>query len=688
MNRRSIIVLLLINFAFALEDNNSTSPVWSDPDSPLKSQKCTALYEIPKENQCSFIRNECKDYKLGYANYLELYYCTFSFLHSFAFLPLVCNLAILFVSLGLTASEYLCPNLHSISKVLQLSDNLAGLTLLALGNGAPDILSTFQGMSLDSSDLAISELTGAAFFITTVVIGTMGIVHPFKVPKVAFLRDLGFFICFLAVVLTAILKGVLTFFHCIILVAMYVVYVVVVVCSHSITKMKTRQRLREERSRGNFVELGGRNVDNEIGDEEEDIFLDDINQLPSIEALHMSSIPIDQVSRIDSALSLPGSFGLNTLLKNLQKHSNHRIQLPGDDHIRSVSAPAAVESTPPLEDDIHDIEELDETSIPRYNNTFPVSSDYQASFFLKLLFPSFLEFKELDMQSKIRTVIMSPVLFLLRVSIPVRDQACIDAITENERKNLDIQLGIGNIEENDASQFDVDGSSFEIDKVLLQVQNFLSNIFITYVWCNGDPYYWTTILPMSIFVSCIISYATYMMYNQNPSRRRIIFHISSFFGFVSALSWISIFATEVIGILKMISLVYDVSDEILGMTVFALGNSIGDFISNFTIAKMGMPLMAFGACFGGPVLTFSSMGFSGALLSTNISSQAKNSFASGFNLGNSSTLLTIFVGLLLNSIFLLVMVPRNNWLVDRDIGRCTIFIWAVVTSLCIFIEFK
>lgn len=687
MKRRSIFALLLINFVFALDENNSTSPVLSDPDSPLQSHKCTALYEIPKENQCSFIRNECKDYKLGYVNYLELYYCTFLFLHSFAFLPLVFNLAILFISLGLTASEYLCPNLHSISKVLQLSDNLAGLTLLALGNGAPDILSTFQGMSLNSSDLAISELTGAAFFITTVVIGTMGIVHPFKVPKVAFLRDLGFFICFLVVVLTAILKGFLRFFHCIILVAMYVVYVVVVVCSHSITKMKTRQRLREERSRGNFVELGGRNVGNELADEEEDIFLDDINQLPSIEALHLSSIPIDQVSRIDTALSLPGSFGLNTLLKNLQMHSNHRIQLPGDDQIRLVSAPAAVESTP-IGNNVQDVEELDETSIPRYNNTLPVSSDYQASFFHKLLFPSFLEFKELDLQSKIKTVIMSPVLFLLRLSIPVRDQACIDAITESERKNLDVQMGIGNIEENDTSQFEVDGTSFEIDKVLLQVQNFLSNIFITYVWCNGDPYYWKSILPMSIFVSCIILYATYMMYNQNSSRRRIIFHVSSFFGFVSALSWISIFATEVIGILKMISLVYDVSDEILGMTVFALGNSIGDFISNFTIAKMGMPLMAFGACFGGPVLTFSSMGFSGALLSANISGQAKNSFASGFYLGNSSTLLTIFVGLLLNLIFLLVMVPRNNWLVDRDIGRCTIFIWVIVTLLCICIEFR
>ena len=33
------------------------------------------------------------------------------------------------------------------------------------------------------------------------------------------------------------------------------------------------------------------------------------------------------------------------------------------------------------------------------------------------------------------------------------------------------------------------------------------------------------------------------------------------------------------------------------------GNSLGDFVANVTIAKMGFPTMAMSACFGGPMLS-------------------------------------------------------------------------------------
>ena len=38
------------------------------------------------------------------------------------------------------------------------------------------------------------------------------------------------------------------------------------------------------------------------------------------------------------------------------------------------------------------------------------------------------------------------------------------------------------------------------------------------------------------------------------------------------------------------------------MTVFAFGNSIGDVVTNLSIARMGYPTMALGACLGGPML--------------------------------------------------------------------------------------
>ncbi|KAH8918628.1 hypothetical protein BT69DRAFT_1338011 [Atractiella rhizophila] len=40
----------------------------------------------------------------------------------------------------------------------------------------------------------------------------------------------------------------------------------------------------------------------------------------------------------------------------------------------------------------------------------------------------------------------------------------------------------------------------------------------------------------------------------------------------------------------------------MGLTIFAMGNSLGDFVANVTIARMGFPVMAISACFGGPML--------------------------------------------------------------------------------------
>ena len=84
-----------------------------------------------------------------------------------------------------------------------------------------------------------------------------------------------------------------------------------------------------------------------------------------------------------------------------------------------------------------------------------------------------------------------------------------------------------------------------------------------------------------------------------------------------------VIANEVVGLLETIGLIAGVSESVLGLTVFAMGNSIGgegheyltcppygtdlivctDFITNLSIARMGYPAMAVGACFGGPMLS-------------------------------------------------------------------------------------
>lgn len=51
-----------------------------------------------------------------------------------------------------------------------------GVTLLSLGNGAPDIFSTFSATQANEISLAIGELVGAALFISTCVVGLVMVI--------------------------------------------------------------------------------------------------------------------------------------------------------------------------------------------------------------------------------------------------------------------------------------------------------------------------------------------------------------------------------------------------------------------------------------------------------------------------------------------------------------------------------
>ena len=103
-------------------------------------------------------------------------------------------MGLLFSTIGIAASDFLCINLSTIASILGMSESLTGVTFLAFGNGSPDVFSTFAAMSSHSGSLAVGELFGAAGFITAVVAASMALVKPFQVARKSFIRDVGFFV--------------------------------------------------------------------------------------------------------------------------------------------------------------------------------------------------------------------------------------------------------------------------------------------------------------------------------------------------------------------------------------------------------------------------------------------------------------------------------------------------------------
>ncbi|KAK5096605.1 hypothetical protein LTS08_007478 [Lithohypha guttulata] len=200
-------------------------------------------------DQCAFIRKNCPDEEAGLISYLQLYYCSLSKAKPVAFAILVIWISLLFSTIGLAASDFLCVNLSTIAAVLGMSESLTGVTFLAFGNGSPDVFSTFAAMKSHSGSLAVGELMGAAGFITAVVTGSMAIIRPFRVGRKSFVRDVGFFAVAASFSLIFLRDGSLRLWECICMVGFYVFYVVFVVGWHWWQKRQSRIRLAELEAR-------------------------------------------------------------------------------------------------------------------------------------------------------------------------------------------------------------------------------------------------------------------------------------------------------------------------------------------------------------------------------------------------------------------------------------------------------
>lgn len=92
-------------------------------------------------------------------------------------------------------------------------------------------------------------------------------------------------------------------------------------------------------------------------------------------------------------------------------------------------------------------------------------------------------------------------------------------------------------------------------------------------------------------VGSLVALAALLLFTVEHCKPRYHFFLC-FLGFVISIAWISTIAGEVVGVLKTFGVVLDISEALLGLTIFAAGNSVGDLVADITVAKLGYPVMA------------------------------------------------------------------------------------------------
>ena len=169
--------------------------------------------------------------------------------------------------------------------------------------------------------------------------------------------------------------------------------------------------------------------------------------------------------------------------------------------------------------------------------------------------------------------------------------------------------------------------------------------------------------------------------------------VRCFVGFVGAIPWISTIAGEVVGVLKAFGIILNMSDAILGLTIFAVGNSLGDLVADITVARLGYPVMALSACFGGPMLNILlGIGLSGLYMTINGSESRHHKHPDRplkykpYHVEIGGTLIISGITLLVTLLGLLIVVPLRGWWMDRKVGWGLIVLWTLSTIGNVIVE--
>ncbi|KAI6217048.1 CBN-NCX-6 protein [Aphelenchoides fujianensis] len=92
------------------------------------------------------------------------------------------------------------------------------------------------------------------------------------------------------------------------------------------------------------------------------------------------------------------------------------------------------------------------------------------------------------------------------------------------------------------------------------------------------------------------------IFTKRTEEPKYLKYILPYVGFLVAVSWVYALAAEIVNVVMMFGVVSRVSHVILGLTLLAWSNCIGDLIADLAVAKQGFPRMAISAAVGGPLL--------------------------------------------------------------------------------------
>ncbi len=157
-------------------------------------------------------------------------------------------LIVSFYLLAEVSDRYFIPALDKIAQRFNMSHDMAGATLMAIGSSAPELFVAIIALVRpgDHSVIGIGTIVGSALFNLLVIIGASAVVRSSVLSWQPVVRDLLFYALSIASLFIVLNDGVVTMLEAAVLVIFYGGYIMAVVNWRKIFPYKEKDKIEEE----------------------------------------------------------------------------------------------------------------------------------------------------------------------------------------------------------------------------------------------------------------------------------------------------------------------------------------------------------------------------------------------------------------------------------------------------------